>query len=63
MRACMCNGRSAETISPQVKHWLSSQLSSLEATGRVILKVHAMVLATGKKTSLLGMLDQIEMEM
>jgi len=29
----------------------------------VLLKVHATGLATGKNTRLLGMLDQIEMEM
>jgi len=29
----------------------------------VLLKVHAQELATGKNTSLLGMLDQIVMEM
>jgi len=37
-------------------------LSSLEATGRPLLKVHTIALATGKSTSLLGILDQIEME-
>jgi len=53
----------SRTIWPHVKHWLISQLSSLEATGGVLLKAHATGLATGKNTSLLGMLDQIEMEM
>jgi len=38
-------------------------VSSLEATGSVLLKVHATGLARGKNTILLGMLDQIEMEM
>ena len=38
-------------------------MSSLQATGRVLLKVHAIALATGKNTSLLGMLDQSEVEM
>jgi len=46
-----------------VKHWLISRISSLEATGRVLLKVHAIALTTGKNTSLLGMLDQIEVKM
>ena len=46
---------------PWFKHWLISRLSSIEATctGRVILKVHASELATGKSTSLLGMLEEI----
>jgi len=41
----------------QGKHWLISQMNSLEATGSAQLKVHATVLATGKNTSLLGMLE------
>jgi len=35
------NGRSAEANSFRIKHCLSSPLSSLEATVRVLLKVHA----------------------
>jgi len=46
-----------------VKPFDSSQLSSLVAIGRVLLKAHAIALATGKNTSLLGRLDRIEMEM
>lgn len=39
------------------------QISSLEATGRELLKMNAIVKATGKNTTtLLGMLDQIELE-
>ena len=59
----MHNGRSAEAIGSQVKHWLISQLGSLKATGRVLLKAYATGLATGKNTSILGLLDHIEMEM
>ena len=62
VRACMLNLRSAEAIWPQAKHWLICQLNSLQATGMVLLKVHATGLAKGKNTSLLGMLEQIEME-
>ena len=66
MRMCVHaykgNGRSAEAIWPQAKHWLICQLNSLQATGMVLLKVHATGLAKGKNTSLLGMLEQIEME-
>jgi len=51
---CVCNRKSAEAIWPGVKHRIISQLSSLEATVRVLLKVHAIELATGKSTSLLG---------
>ena len=39
------------------------QISSLEATGRALLKTHAIVKATSKNTTkLLGMLDQTELE-
>ena len=39
------------------------QISSLEATGRALLKAHAIVKATSKNTTkLLGMLDQTELE-
>jgi len=37
-------------------------MNGLEATGRVLLKVHAIALATGKSTGLLGIPDQIERE-
>jgi len=60
MHACMCNGRSAEAIWPRVKLWLISELNHLEATGRVLLKARTIQLATGRNTSSLGMLDQIE---
>ena len=40
-----------------VEHWLISQLSSLKATGRGLLKVHAIALAMSKNTSLLDMPD------
>jgi len=46
----------------QGKHWLISQMNSLEATGSAQLKVHTTVLATGKNTSLLSWLDKIETE-
>jgi len=61
---CMHNGRSAEANSLHIKHGLSSPLSSLEATVRAPLKVHAAehYIATGKNTSLLilSMLNHIE---
>jgi len=39
------------------------QISSLEATGRALLKMNAIVKATGKNTTkLLSMLDQIDLE-
>ena len=44
------------------QHWLMSQLSSLQATGRALLKACDTGLASGKTTSLLGMLDEIELE-
>jgi len=37
-------------------------LSSFEATGRYLMKVHAIALTIGKKTCLLGMLDKIEID-
>jgi len=37
-------------------------MNSLEATGRVLLKVHAIALATAKSTALLSIPDQIERE-
>jgi len=55
----VCNGRSAEAVCPQVKRWLISQLSNLQA----LLKAHATGLATGKNPNLLGMLNETEMEM
>ena len=39
------------------------ELNLLEATGRVLLKVHTIELAMGKHTSSLSLLDQTEMEM
>ena len=40
-----------------------AHLSNLQTTERALLKAHAIVLATGKKsTSLLEMLDLIELE-
>ena len=48
------------TPSPTLAHLLIK--CSLETTERVLLKVHATRLATGKNTSLLGMPDQIGME-
>ena len=45
---CVCKRKSAEAIWLGVKQWLISRLSSLEATG--------------KNTSLPGMLDQMEVE-
>ena len=39
-----------------------AHLSNLQTTERAPLKAHAIVLATGKSTSLLGMLDLIELE-
>ena len=39
------------------------QISSLEATRRALLKINAIVKATGKNTTkLLGILDQIDLE-
>jgi len=49
-----------EDIGPRVK--LISQVSSSQATGSVLLKTHATGLATDKSSSLLGILDQIEMK-
>jgi len=46
----------------QGKHWLISQMNSLEATGSAQLNVHTTVLAAGKNTSLLSRLDKIEIE-
>ena len=64
MCVCVCGVCVYREVSGnQIKHWLISRLISLEATRRVLLKAHATGLATGKNTSLLGMLDQIEMEM
>ena len=47
---CVCNGRSFDLESN----------TSLEATGRVPLKVQLIALATGRNRSVLSMLDQIE---
>jgi len=47
----------------QQNHLTSSQTLahlSIEVTRRVLLKAHAITLATGTNTSLLGMLNQIE---
>ena len=41
----------------------TSQWNSLKATARMVLKAHATRIATGKNTMLLGMLDEIEVEM
>ena len=37
-------------------------MNSLEVIGRALLKAHAIALATGKSTGLLGIPDQIERE-
>jgi len=44
--------------------WLDllSRLSSLDATGKVLLKTQATVLVKGKNSSLLGILKQIDTE-
>ena len=51
MCMCACNRKSAEAIYPELS---ISHLSNLQATVRVLLKVHAIELAIGKSTSLLG---------
>jgi len=65
----MCIYRLSERSEPNLHSSAPSQtlahlaIEYLTSYRRVLLKAYATVLATDKNTSLLGMLDQIEMEM